>query len=62
MYLQILSIFGRICFIKFNNTLVLPDPEPPIIKILKACSECKPNFGCDLVLIEKGIMEMNVWV
>ena len=38
-------------FIKFSNTLVLPDTEPPmipIIKILKDGREYKTNFGCDL--------------
>ena len=34
MHKKFLSIFGRRCFTKFNNTLVFPDPEPPVIKIL----------------------------
>ena len=34
-------------FIKFSNTLVLPDPEPPMIKILKGWSG-KTNSGYDL--------------
>ena len=38
-YKQILSRSGCWCFIKFSNAFVLPDPRPPMIKILWRWSE-----------------------
>ena len=46
-----MSVSGRWYFVKFSNTLVLPDPEPSIIKTLKPYDdgrEYKANLGCDL--------------
>ena len=36
------------CSSKFSNTLVLPDPKPPVIKILKDGREYKAKLACDL--------------
>ena len=38
-------------FIKFSNTLLLPDPELPVAVILKDGQKWKNNLNCDLFLL-----------
>ena len=50
MHKEILSISGCRYFITFNNTLILPDPEPPL-KFYKDSQEYKTDLNYDLVRV-----------
>ena len=48
------NLSRSISLIKFSNTLILPNPEPPMIEILKGRSVIYSQFGLRFISIDSS--------